>query len=96
MALQKPGSFSNVNLSKNISLSSSRVNSILKVLEKTHLIFHINPYGGAGKTVRKAWKYYFLAPSIGASINYKLGRYSEYDENYLGGTDGKSCCLHIL
>ena len=27
---------------------------------------------------------YFLAPSIGASINYKLGRYSEYDENYRG------------
>lgn len=84
MALQKPGSFSNANLSKNISLSVSRVNSILKVLEKTHLIFHLNPYGGAGKTVRKAWKYYFLAPSIGASINYRLGRYSDYDENYLG------------
>ena len=84
MALQKQGSFSNANLSKDIALSVSRVNSILKVLEKTHLIFHLNPYGGAGKTVRKAWKYYFLTPSIGASINYKLGRYSEYDENYLG------------
>ena len=84
MALQKPGELSNTKLAKSIGISSSRVNSILKVLEQTHLIFHVNPYGEAGKTVRKAWKYYFLAPSIGASINYKLGRYSEHDNNYLG------------
>lgn len=84
LALKKPGELSNVNLAKNIGISSSRVNSILKVLEQTHLIFHVNPYGGAGKTVRKPWKYYFLTPSIGAAINSKIGRYSPYDTNYLG------------
>ena len=84
LALKKPGELSNVNLAKNIGISSSRVNSILKVLEQTHLIFHVNPYGEAGKTVRKPWKYYFLTPSIGAAINSKIGRYSPYDTNYLG------------
>lgn len=84
LALKKPGELSNSNLGKYIGISSSRVNAILKVLEQTHLIFHISPYGGAAKSVRKPWKYYFLAPSIGASINSKIGRYSPYDNNYLG------------
>jgi len=46
--------------------------NILDVLEKTQLVFSVKPYGGAGKVVKKPWKYYFLSPSINAAIRFKF------------------------
>ncbi|NYB26508.1 MAG: ATP-binding protein [Methanobacteriaceae archaeon] len=76
LALQKSGTTSQAKLAKSLSVSSSSVKTILDVLEKTHLIFSILPYGSAGKLVRKSWKYYFLSPSIKAAINFKFGKYA--------------------
>ncbi len=85
LALQKPGETSENKLAKNIGTSSSSIKNILNLLEKSHLIFPITPYSGsASKTIRKAWKYYFLSPSIKASINFMLGKYIQNDRQLLG------------
>ncbi|RLG69700.1 MAG: ATP-binding protein [Candidatus Iainarchaeum archaeon] len=84
LALQKPGGTSDVKLAQRLNTSPTMVRSILDVLEKTHLIFSVKPYGGSGKIVRKPWKYYFLSPSVNAAIRYKLGRYNLRDRDMLG------------
>lgn len=84
LALQSPGGTSDVKLSQLMGVSPTMVRNILDVLEKTHLIFNIKPYGGAGKTVRKPWKYYFLSPSINGAIRFKLGTYNVTDKNMFG------------
>ena len=84
LALQKPGEISKAKLGRKIGISSSIIQETLDILEKTQLIFHINPYGGAGKTIRKPWKYYFLSPSIKSSIDFHLGKYMPKNRAYLG------------
>jgi len=79
LALQPPGGTSDAKLSKYLGVSPTLVQSILNAIEKTHLIFSIKPYGGAGKTIRKPWKYYFLSPSINAAIRSKLGHFDITD-----------------
>jgi len=84
LALQKPGGTSDVKLAQKLDISPTLVRGILDVLEKTHLIFSVKPYGSAGKVVRKPWKYYFLSPSINAAIRYTLGVYDLRDRDMLG------------
>ncbi len=84
LALQKPGGTSDAKLAARLKTSPTLIRSVLDVLEKTHLIFSIKPYGGAGKVVRKPWKYYFLSPSISAGIRFKLGTYDMRDRGILG------------
>jgi len=84
LALQKPGGTSDSKLADKLKTSPTLIRSILDVLEKTHLIFSIKPYGGAGKIIRKPWKYYFLSPSINAAIRFKLGTYDTKDREMLG------------
>lgn len=84
LATQKPGGLSVNSLAKNLGTSRSNVIDLLDILEKTHLIFHIKPYGGAGKMIRKPSKYYFLSPSITASINFTLGKHTPDNNDYKG------------
>ncbi|MDI6723502.1 MAG: ATP-binding protein [Methanobacterium sp.] len=85
LALQKAGETSEGKLANDIGISSALVKDILSILEKTHLIFHIKPYSGSARTsVRKAWKYYFLSPSIKTSINFQLGKYNPKKREFLG------------
>jgi predicted AAA+ superfamily ATPase len=85
LALQKAGETSEGKLANDIGISSALVKDILSILEKTHLIFHIKPYSGSARTsVRKAWKYYFLSPSIKTSINFELGKYNPKKREFLG------------
>ena len=79
LSLQKPGGTSDVKLAERLETSSSLVRSILEMLEKTHLIFSVRPYGGAGKIIRKPWKYYFLSPSVNAALKYKFGMLDRSD-----------------
>ncbi len=74
IALQKPGGTSQDRLSKHLQVSSSLVKEILDSLEKTQILFSLKPYGGAGKTIRKAWKYYFSSSTINSTLMWKLGR----------------------
>lgn len=78
------GAISNHKLSNYLSISSRVVNEILNILEKTQLIFNVKSYGGAGKIAKKAWKYYFLSPSLILAINYDVGRYSMDNKKCLG------------
>jgi len=84
LALQKPGGTSDAKLAHKLDVSPTIIRTILTVLEKTHLIFSVKPYGGAGKTVRKPWKYYFLSPSLNTAVNFKLGRYRPDSREILG------------
>lgn len=84
LATQKPGTVSVNRMAKNIGTSRGNVIDLLDILEKTHLIFHVNPYGGAGKMTRAPKKYYFLSPSINASINFTLGKHAPNNKAYLG------------
>jgi hypothetical protein len=84
IASQSPGGTSDTKLANSLHTSPTLIRNILEVLEKTHLIFSIKPYGGAGKSVRKPWKYYFLSPSINATIRSRLGIYVSGDRKTLG------------
>ncbi|MBI5331996.1 MAG: ATP-binding protein [Candidatus Aenigmarchaeota archaeon] len=84
LALQSPGGTSDAKLSERLGVSPTLIRSILDVLEKTHLIFSIKPYGGAGKIVRKPWKYYFLSPSINSAIRFKLGAFDRNSRDMFG------------
>ena len=84
LATQKPGGVSINSLSKNLSTSRSQLIDLLNILEKTHLIFQLKPYGGEGKMIRKPSKYYFLSPSITASINFTLGKHTPDNTDYMG------------
>ncbi|MEM4709738.1 MAG: AAA family ATPase [Candidatus Diapherotrites archaeon] len=84
LALQSPGGTSDAKLSERLGVSPTLIRNILDVLEKTHLIFSIKPYGGAGKIVRKPWKYYFLSPSINSAIRFKLGAFDRKNAEMFG------------
>ena len=84
LASQSLGGTSDTKLAKHLETSSKQIRNILDVLEKTHLIFSIKPYGGAGKVVRKPWKYYFLSPSINTAIRFRLGLYDKTSREMFG------------
>lgn len=62
----------------------SSVGLILRLLEKTQLIFHYEPYVGANGRARKSWQYYFASPSIRHAINKQFGFSSIKKEDYEG------------
>lgn len=96
LALQKPGTVSDVKLADSLNKSSNLIRDILNILEKTHLIFSVKPYGAAGKIIRKSWKYYFLSPSINASIRYKMGGYNKRNKQFLGILSENLVASHIF
>jgi predicted AAA+ superfamily ATPase len=84
LAMQKPGGTSDAKLADRIGVSPTLIRTILDILEKTQLIFNVKPYGGAGKIVRKSWKYYFLSSSLNAALNFKLGKYDVNNREFRG------------
>ena len=83
-ALQQPGELTHANLANYLKTSTANVNKILDLLEKTHLIFHCEPYGGSAKLVKKSWKYYFATPSIRHALSRKVGNPLLGTEDYEG------------
>jgi len=73
LALEKPGTTSQNKLANYLNTSAANINSLLQTLEKTHLIFHIEPYKSPSSRIRKSWKYYFLSTNIKYSIISRLG-----------------------
>ncbi len=83
LGTQKSGGTSNIKIANNLGVSPKTINDILKVLEKTGLVFSLKPYGTGGKILKKPWEYFFISPSIKAAINFNLGRYSLEDKKCL-------------
>ena len=94
IALSRPGTISNHKIANYLSISSKTANEILNILEKTQLIFNVKPFGGAGKIVKKAWKYYFLSSCLKSATIFNIGRYnmdnkkclSALSENYVAAS----------
>lgn len=84
LAQKKPGEASQATLSDIIKTPYSTVGSILRLLEKTQLIFHYEPYVGANGRARKSWQYYFASPCICHAINRQFGVSSIKKEDYEG------------
>lgn len=84
LSLQGVGGTSDSKLAKRLNKSPSLIRSILEVLEKTHLVFNIKPYGSAGKIVNKPWQYYFLSPSLNTSFRFKFGS-KDFKSNEMNG-----------
>ena len=84
LALQQPGELTHANLANYLKTSSANVNNILDTLEKTHLIFHCEPYGGSAKRVKKSWKYYFATSSIHHALSKKIGNSLLGSDEYEG------------
>ena len=59
LSLQQPGEISQNNIANYLECSSTTVKNILNLLEKTHLIFHCEPYGSVSVRYKKSWRYFF-------------------------------------
>jgi len=66
-------------LSSQIGLSKNVVSEVLRTLEKSSLLFSVKPLGGEEKIAKKAWRYYFITPTIRSSIKKYLGTFKEDD-----------------
>lgn len=64
-------------LSNYLNTAVGNVETILKLLEQTHLIFHLEAYGTPSFRQRKAFKYYFATSSIKYALFRKSGNYSK-------------------
>lgn len=73
IAKQQPGELSNINIANYLKIPLDTVNHILDFLEKTHILFHCEPYGGAAKKTKKEWKYFFATSSIRYALAKKTG-----------------------
>nr|WP_292893063.1 DUF4143 domain-containing protein [Methanobrevibacter sp.] len=78
------GELTHANLANYLKTSTANVNKILGLLEKTHLIFHCEPYGGSAKRVKKSWKYYFATPGIRHALSRKVGNPLIGSDDYEG------------
>ena len=83
LATQQAGEISQNNLANYFKTAIGNINTILDILEKTHLIFHIEAYGASSTRAKKSWKYYFATSSIrnalATSIGNTIKKLSEYE-----------------
>jgi predicted AAA+ superfamily ATPase len=84
IALQIPGAFSQPKLANELKISPTTVNYLLDALQKSEVIFPVLPYAGAKRTVAKPWKYYFMTPTLMASLLHKLGFLDKSDKQRFG------------
>lgn len=84
LAQKLPGDISQATLAQSANTNKNTVNSLLRLLEKTQLIFHYEPYVSPGGRVKKSWNYYFANSSIRHAINKHFGFSSMKKEEYEG------------
>lgn len=84
LATQKPGDISLNKLANILNISKSSVENLLKILEKTQLLFSIDAYGSPSKKIRTSSEYYFLSTQIKASFFIDNGDLSRDPRQYLG------------
>lgn len=84
LALQKPGDVSQNKIANYLDASPTTIKNLLDLLEKTHLLFHIEPYGSASKRTKKSWKYYFATSSLRHALVMDLGNTFRDSNAYRG------------
>ena len=82
LAMMKPGDISLNKLSNILDVNKDTISSIISTLEKTQLLFHIEPYGSPAKRSRKSWKYYFLSNQIKSNIYLNNGQASKESKEF--------------
>lgn len=73
LSLQKSNEISQNKLSKQLETSKANINLILKILEKTHLIFHCENYTSTSNRSSNTWKYYFATSSLKYALSSQIG-----------------------
>lgn len=84
LALIDSADISQNNISNYIKTSYGNVETIIDLLSKTQLIFHLEAYGTPTKRSRKSWKYYFATSSIKYALASYVGNSSK-DKNKSDG-----------
>ena len=84
IALQKPGTLSEQKISNYLDIPKTQVHNLLKILEKTLIIFHIEPRGSKSKRERQAWEYYYLSTQMKSCIYLTDGESTEENKEYWG------------
>ena len=84
-ALQNPGEISKGSMANHLDSNKMTINKILELLEKTQLIFHIEPFTSSAKRTTKPFKYYFATSSLKHILSTNLGNANlEAKEAYMG------------
>lgn len=84
-ALQNPGKISKGSMANHLDSNKMTINKILELLEKTQLIFHIEPFTSSAKRTTKPNKYYFATSSLKHILSTNLGNANlEAKEAYMG------------
>ena len=84
-ALQNPGEISKESMSNTLDTTKPTLNKILDILEKTQLIFHIDPFVSSAKRITKPKKYYFATSSLKNVLSTNIGgAILENEEAYMG------------
>lgn len=73
LSLQKSNEISQNKLSKQLETSKANINNVLKILEKTHLIFHCENYTSTANRSSNTWKYYFATSSLKYALSSQIG-----------------------
>lgn len=84
LALQQPGEISQNKIANYLDSNAVTIKNILDILEKTHLIFHCQPYGSPSKRNKKPWKYYFATSSLRHALNMDIGNIMQDRTAYKG------------
>ncbi len=84
-AFQNPGEVSKVSLSNHFDAKIALVNKVLNILEKTQLIFHIEPFTSSVKRTTKPYEYFFATSSLKHNIALDMG-YATFEDKtaYVG------------
>lgn len=84
-ALQNPGEISKGSMANHLDSNKMTINKILELLEKTQLIFHVEPFTSSAKRTTKSHKYYFATSSLKHILSANLGNANlEAKEAYMG------------
>lgn len=84
-AFQNPGEVSKASLSNHFNAKIALVTKVLDILEKTQLIFHIEPFTSSVKRTTKPNEYFFATSSLKHNLALDLGTAILEDETaYLG------------
>lgn len=84
LALIESSAVSQNKISIYLDTSRANVENILKLLEQTHLIFHLDAYGSSHNRNKKAWNYYFATSSIKYALASFIGNVSKDKSKYEG------------